>query len=156
MTTSDVLQVCSTKLVQISCSIMYDLAIIHEAPLLNGYNYSDWFDFMECYVEYVAGLEHIQSPKVETWDEEWGVLQDHLKFVIKSTVNKVCFCTCNFLQQPLDVAAIRVAALRIISIQTPKNIRCLSLNFKSSSLSSFPSPITRSTAICSSRATQST
>ena len=70
-----------------------DVRVIYEAPFLNGFNYADYFDFMECYVEYVAGLEHIRSPKVEDCDEDWGVLQDHLKFVIKRTVNKVNFCS---------------------------------------------------------------
>ena len=67
---------------------MYDISVIHEAPFLNGYNYSDYFNFMECYIEYLAGLELIHSPKLEESDEDRELLHDHLKFVLKRTVNK--------------------------------------------------------------------
>lgn len=67
---------------------MYDTEVINEAPYLNGYNYSDYFEFMECYIEYQAGLEHIQSPKLEDSNLAWALLQDHLKFVLKQTVNR--------------------------------------------------------------------
>lgn len=66
---------------------MYCTEVIHEAPLLNGYNYAEFFEFMECYIEYLAGLDHIRSPKLEESDENWELLQDHLKFVLKNTVN---------------------------------------------------------------------
>lgn len=67
---------------------MYDLDSIYETvPILNGYNYEDYFFYMESYIEYLSGLDHIQSPEASD-DEEWQQLEHHLRFVIKQTINR--------------------------------------------------------------------